>query len=378
MKRAAALLVHVFFILACAVLACTLIIGCAAPGDPTARHPVVPTVITDLGARQFGSSVVLTFSLPRQSTDREALAEQPTIEIYRATLPPGVSPDRKTPWRLVYSIPPERVDSYLNGDRIEFRDPLTPNDFTGAAGSSLAYMVRTRVVKTRASGDSNIFTTRIYPPPGTPRDLRVSVTESAIVLSWSEPLAAGDAPKLTGYRVYRAEVESGDAPAPQDVSQAKLKSPLTLQGSPTSPEFSDTHFEFGHSYLYTVRAITQYGVDTIESADSAPAIVTGRDTFPPATPLGLEATIIPATPGAPAHIELSWAISSEADLAGYNVYRSDRDDAPGERMNSELLPSPTYRDTSVVSGRRYFYRVSAVDNTGNESPLGPTVQIDVP
>jgi hypothetical protein len=373
MKRAAALLVHVLFVLACA-----LIIGCAAPGDPSPRHPVIPVAITDLGARQSGSSVVLTFSLPRQSTDRESLAEAPTIEIYRSTLSPGTAPDKKTPWRLVYSIPPERVDSYVNGDRVEFRDPLTPDDFMQAAGSTLAYMVRTRAVKSRASGDSNIFTSRIYPPPETPRDLHVSVIESAIALSWSEPLAAGAAPKAAGYRLYRAEVEPEEVPPPQDVSQAKLKSPLTLQGSPTSGEFSDTHFEFGHSYLYTVRAITQYGMDTIESADSAPAIVTARDTFPPATPVGLEATIIPGTLEAPAHVELSWAISSEGDLAGYNVYRSDRDDTPGDRMNSEMLPSPTFRDTSVVSGRRYFYRVSAVDNAGNESPLGPTVQIEVP
>ena len=373
MKRAAALSAHVLFVLSCA-----LIVGCAAPGDPSPRHPVIPAAITDLGARQSGSSVVLSFSIPRQSTDRESLAEAPTIEIYRVPLSPGTALDKKVPWRLVYSIPAEQVDSYLNGERVEFRDPLAPDDFTPAVGSSLAYMVRTRAVKTRASGDSNIFTSRIYPPPGTPRDLRASVTESAIALSWSEPLAGGAAAQTSGYRVYRSEVESGEVFAPQDVSQAKLKSPLTVQGSTTAPEFSDTHFEFGHSYLYTVRIIAQYGPDTIESADSAPALVTARDTFPPATPVGLEASIIPGTPEAPAHVELSWAISSEADLAGYNVYRSDREDAPGGRINSELLPSPTFRDTSVVSGRRYFYRVSAVDNAGNESPLGPTVQIEVP
>jgi hypothetical protein len=378
MKRAAALLAHAFVVLACAVLASMLVVGCAAPADPSPRHPVVPTPITDLAARQSGTSVVLAFSLPRESTDGDALAENPAIEIYRAPLSPGVSPNQKTPWRLVYTIPPERVDSYLNGGRIEFRDPLTPDDFTGAAVSSLAYMVRTRAVKVRASGNSNIFTARVYPPPGTPRDLHVSVAESAIVLSWGEPLAAGSPPNPSGYRVYRAEVESGEAPAPQDVSQAKLKSPLTLQGSATSPEFSDTHFEFGHSYLYTVRAIAQYGSDTIESADSAPAVVSARDIFPPATPTELEATIIPATPEALSRVELSWAIGSESDLAGYNVYRSEREDAPGERINTELLPSPTFRDTSVTSGRRYFYRVTAVDNAGNESPSGPAVQIDVP
>jgi hypothetical protein len=278
----------------------------------------------------------------------------------------------------VYAIPSERVDSYLNGDRVEFRDPLTPDDLARTAGSPLAYMVRTRAGKSRASGGSNFFTSRIYPPPGTPRDLRISVTEPAIALSWSEPLTAGAAPKTAGYRVYRAEIEPGEENAPQEVSQVKLKSPLAMQGSPNTPEFSDTHFEFGHTYLYTVRAFAEYGEDTTESADSAPAVVTPPDTFPPAAPVGLAAAIIPATPEGPARVELSWAISSEGDLAGYHVYRSERDDTPGERINPEVLPSPTFRDISVVPGRRYFYRVSAIDRAGNESPRSATVQIEVP
>src|SRR5579864_143403 len=188
MKRAAALLLHLFFVLACALIA-----GCAAPGDPSPRHPVIPVAISDLSARQSGNAVVLTFSLPRLSTDREALPESPTIEIYRATIPSGTVPDKKTAWRPVYTIPPERVDSYLSGERIEFSDPLAPDNFAGAAGSSLAYMVRTRAVKARASGDSNIFMARIYPPPGTPLDLQASVSETAIALSWSQQLSSAAA-----------------------------------------------------------------------------------------------------------------------------------------------------------------------------------------
>jgi hypothetical protein len=375
MSRAAAFARVAF--LSC-VVACALMAGCAAPGDPSPRHPVIPAAITDLAARQSGSAVVLTFGLPHQSTDRQSLSEPPTIEIYRAALSPGGTPDRKFPWRLVYTIPSERVDSYVSGDRVEFRDLLTPDDLGRAAGSPLAYMVRTRVVKGRASADSNVFTARIYPPPEAPRDLRLSVTEAAIVVSWTEPLNTGFFPATAGYRVYRAEIEPGKESAPQDLSQVKLKSPVTMQGSSSSPEFRDTHFEFGRTYLYTVRAVTQFGADSIESVDSAPAVVTPRDTFAPATPVGLQAAAIPVTPEAPAHVELSWAISSEGDLAGYYVYRSERDDTPGERLNREILPSPTFRDISVESGKRYFYRVSAVDRAGNESPLSSTVQAVVP
>src|SRR5450759_4332742 len=143
------------FALAFWVSACALLSGCAAPGQPTARHPLVPVAVADLGGRQSGSEVVLTFTLPTQSADRASLAEPPAIEIYRAALPPGATPDRKTPWRLVYSIPPQRVDSYVRGDRVEFRDPLTLDDLGRTAGSHLVYMVRTRASKSRASDDSN-------------------------------------------------------------------------------------------------------------------------------------------------------------------------------------------------------------------------------
>src|ERR1700680_4949863 len=152
MSRAAARVAYVSYVLACALMA-----GRAAHGDPTARHPVVPVAITDLAARQSGSVVVLRFSLPQQSTDRESLAEPPTIEIYRTALSPGASPNRKTPWRLVYAVPSERWDSYVSGDRVEFRDPLTPDDLGQTGGSPLSYMVRTRAVKSRASGDADVF-----------------------------------------------------------------------------------------------------------------------------------------------------------------------------------------------------------------------------
>jgi fibronectin type 3 domain-containing protein len=127
-----------------------------------------------------------------------------------------------------------------------------------------------------------------------------------------------------------------------------------------------------------VRSVAQFGTDLVESADSAAAVFTPRDVFPPASPTNLEITIIPVTGQAPAYIELAWAISLESDLAGYSVYRSDSADSPGERVSTEILPSPTFRDMSVVPGKRYFYRVSALDRAGNESPRSSAVQADVP
>ncbi len=358
--------------------ACALVAGCAAPGDPVARHPTVPVAVTDLAARQYGNAFALTFTLPTRSIDREALAEHPALEIYRAAIPPGAAPpDKKTAWRLAYTVPPEQVDHYLKGEQVEFHDSLSADDLTRPAGSAMAYKVRTRAARARASADSNIVVALIFTAPDAPRNVHTDTTESAVVIGWTGVNAPAGASSLV-YRVYRGVPESGQENPPQDVSQAKLKTPLELAGTSASTEFRDPHFELGATYLYTVRSVAQVGGNMVESADSVPAMVTPRDVFPPATPTGLEVTIIPVTGQAPAYIELSWAINTEPDLAGYYVYRGDAEDAPGERVSTEILPSPTFRDISVLPGRRYFYRVSALDRAGNESPKTSAMQADVP
>lgn len=359
------------------LVACALAGGCAAPGDPNPRRPVVPVAVTDLTAHQYGNAVSLTFTLPGRSTAREALPERPTINVYRATLAAGAKPEKQTNWRLVYTIPSEQVDAYLKEAKVEFRDPLAASEVALSSGSSFAYKVRTREERARESQDSNIVTTRIYSPPEPPQGVRVTVTESALIVNWAETSAPPGAASHQ-YHIYRGEFESNQETVPEDVAAAKLKTPLELVGSSPSTEFRDTSFEFGTPYVYTVRSVAQYGDDFAESADSPPAGVTPRDVFPPATPTGLEIAVIPATSGASAYVELSWAISPEADLAGYFVYRSDRDDLEGQQMNSEMLPSPAFRDISVLPGKRYYYRVSAADRSGNESPKSAAVQADVP
>lgn len=361
------------------VIGCALGAGCAAPGEPVARHPVLPTPVTDLSAQQSGNSLLLRFTLPTRSTDRRPLAESPAVEIYRARLAPGAAADKKTPWRLAFTIPPEQIDHYLTDGRLEFHDPLTPEDFSNAAGIRFAYKVRTREVRARASADSNIVLVQAYPPPEAPTDVRVDVMEHAIEISWSAPPSASQGRQPYVYRVYREEVEP---PAEGQAAGGKpsVKSAFEQRGETAETHFEDRDFEFGHTYVYSVRSIAQYGGETVESDQpaSSMATVTARDVFPPSAPTGLEAAVIPATSSMPAYIELSWAISPEADVAGYHIYRSEDENSPGERVSPEILPSPAFRDMSVESGKRYFYRVTALDHAGNESPKSSAIEADVP
>jgi fibronectin type 3 domain-containing protein len=133
-----------------------------------------------------------------------------------------------------------------------------------------------------------------------------------------------------------------------------------------SNSYSDTFFEFGKTYVYLVRSVTIAGGSPIESDDSAPAIVAPRDTFPPETPQNAVAAVLPGDNDRRI-VDLSWSINVEADLAGYRVYRSEKPGERGQLLQTELLPSPAYRDSAAQAGHRYWYTVTAVDRAGNES-----------
>ncbi len=85
------------------------------------------------------------------------------------------------------------------------------------------------------------------------------------------------------------------------------------------------------------------------------------DTIPPAAPTGLTAT------GGDGQVILDWANNSETDLAGYNVYRATTSGGTYSKVNSSLVTTSAYTDTGLANGTPYYYVVTAVDLSINES-----------
>ena len=370
--------------------------GCASPGQPNERKPPVPQAVTDLSAEQSGNDVILTFTLPDETVDGRDLDELPSVEIFRDFESPAAATSQPTPPAnptLVLTIPSGMVDRYAKNGRARIVDALQASDFEGHP-DTLVYVVRTRVSPKRDSQDSNAVTLRIHPAADPITDLKTQIAPSAVVLTWTPPqnTIAGPAPPVGPYRIYRAEIEppSASAAASAAPNNTNTASPaagaekpapeptLVKIGETDAPPFSDSQVVFGATYEYSVRSIIQYPDQAIESADSNLAVITQKDIFPPAAPLGLVVVLVPAQGAAPAHLELSWAISPETDIAGYNVYRSEQADVQGTRQNAELLIAPAFRDINVLPGRRYFYSVTAVDRSGNESPASAVVSGGVP
>ena len=113
----------------------------------------------------------------------------------------------------------------------------------------------------------------------------------------------------------------------------------------------------------------------VEGDDTPEVKVLAHDIFPPTLPSGLQAVF--SGPGQQAFIDLIWAPVTDADLAGYNVHRHEPGSTP-EKLNSDLVKAPAYRDMKVVKGRTYIYSVSAVDVRGNESARSEEASESVP
>ena len=101
------------------------------------------------------------------------------------------------------------------------------------------------------------------------------------------------------------------------------------------------------------------------------ALTTGADSSAPLAPRGISAT---ATTDS---IDVNWYDNTETDLASYSVYRSTTSGG-GFALLAQNMTRSYYGDTSARAGTQYYYCVSAVDTSGNVSPLSAQAWATIP
>ena len=115
---------------------------------------------------------------------------------------------------------------------------------------------------------------------------------------------------------------------------------------------------------YTVRSLGggDYAVNVRRMR--AGAVVVSVQPAPPAAPTGLSAN------SGNGLVALAWTPSAAPGLAGYNLYRSNT--SPVSTSDTPLnggtpLTATSYTDAGLVNGTPYYYAVTAVGPSGNES-----------
>jgi len=83
-------------------------------------------------------------------------------------------------------------------------------------------------------------------------------------------------------------------------------------------------------------------------------------------------------PPAQHSVNLSWNASTSQNITGYNIYRGVKSGGPYSKINPVLNASTFYTDTTVVDGQTYYYVVTAVNSSNQESEYSNQAQAVIP
>lgn len=322
-----------------------------------------------LSGVQRGNQVVLSWPAPRRNAPDESVQSIRRIDVYRLAEKPraplGLTEEEfATRSTLIGSVTFDQIKSSP--------DFLTYTDTLELAGepTRLRYAVRYVNAAGQRAAFSNFLllepAARIAQAP-TVISTGKEVSEDAITINWQPPAANidGSAPvNLLGYNIYR--VAEPESEVSQPINDALI----------SGTQYQDRNFKFGDTYRYVVRAVslgTEGG--QVESLNSNSISVSPRDTFKPSAPASITVA------AAPGRLSIFFPANPEADIAGYNIYRSTDPDLPKDKwdkLNQTLLTRTTFQDEKVESGKRYYYYLTAVDQADNVSEPSEVVSETVP
>ena len=362
------------------LLLCVLAVmtGCASIGPPEPPSLELPKPPSDLHAARKGDKVTLTWTIPSRTTDRRSvrylgktnICRSVAVALKQCGLPVGEA------------APPadfEQTAKKASGKKLiaTFTDTLpsaleqeNPKEFA-------TYAVEVLNKAGREAGISNQARVPLVPTLPPFGNFTARVTAPGVLISWACP-ATPDRKSGVQYlfRIYRRAESSSNATKIADAEATEC----ALGGDQAISSFLDQTFEWEKTYLYrgtVVSVIEAAGKEAVEvEGDDTPEVkVFAHDIFPPAVPSGLQAVF--SGPGQEPFIDLIWNPVADADLDGYNIYRH-QEGAAAQKINSELVKTPAFRDMNVERAKTYFYSVSAVDQRGNESARSEETSEAVP
>ena len=357
------------FLLFCLLPTAVCLLNCGKRRPPLPPVERVQQRTELLSGVQRGNQVILSWPAPRRNASEGSVQSIRRIDVYRLAEKP------RAPLGLTeeeFATRSTLIGSVTYDEIKKATDFLTYTDTLELAGepARLRYAVRYVNGAGQRASFSNFLllepAARIAQPP-TIIATGKEVAEDAITISWQPPTANidGSTPvNLLGYNIYRAAETENEMSQP--INDALI----------SGTQYQDRTFKFGESYRYVVRSVslgTEGG--QVESLNSNSISVSPRDTFAPSAPASITVA------AAPGRLSIFFPANPEADVAGYNIYRSTDPGLPKEKwnkLNATLLTKTTFQDDKVESGTRYYYYLTAIDQAGNVSPLSEVVSETVP
>jgi hypothetical protein len=342
--------------------------GCGMPGAPQPPSLNLPARVTDLSAERNGNEVSLTWTMPKKNTDNLLLKGEVQARICRKE---GSARECVT----------AGAKQFAPGADATFTDTL-PAALASGEPRTLTYFVEFQNRKGRSAGLSNDAPVLAGEAPVAVAGLSAAMTRDGVLLHWTPDaedtaIIRLDRRLLTPQPSQPKQQQGPLAPPPEPAERNLLVHTGLQQGRAL-----DKDIRFGESYEYRAQRVARVTVGDheleLDGPLSAPVRIDAAQLFPPSVPGGLAAVATAAENGSPAGIDLSWIPDTEADLAGYIVYRREGD-GPWQRLSPDQpLAGPGFHDSDVQPNHTYHYAVSAIDQEGHESARSAETQETVP
>lgn len=364
------------------------LVACGKKGDPEPPIRMVPAGTDQLSVVQRGGELLLELPYPQTTAAGTPLPRVSEVVVWQLLWPapagaagaPEVDERRflvaATPARAVAE---DELPEVVRGNRIALSLPVPkPPEAAALARPAVTLAVKTAGPGGEESAFSNRVSFLLIEPPEPPTGLQAEGLPAGIRLRWSHEVGVDETEEPT-------ETEEPDEPEPAEAAEEPeaVEAPQEpafagfnvyrrkateraygppLRGvGPRFRSFTDEGALFGERYIYAVTAVASRRPVVVESRLAEEVEVDYRDLYPPPVPRGLVAL---AQEG---RVRLVWEASRAPDLAGYRVYRRSPDTQELRPLTEEPIAATEYQDRDVVSGATYTYRVTAVDQAGNES-----------
>ena len=244
-------------------------------------------------------------------------------------------------------------------------EPLTNYVYTVSAldeaGNESA---RAQAVQVRTEGPDQVA-------PVSPQNLSALADENdfgRVTVSWgasTQDVGGGQLTGLTSYTVFRSKGSTNSFQAIATVDA-------------NTRQYVDTGLEELTTYYYTVSALDDAGNESAR-ASFVQVRTEGPDQVAPISPQNLSAV---ADENDFSRVTVSWGASTQdvgggqlTGLTGYTVFRSKGSTNSFQPVATVDANTRQYVDTGLEELTTYYYTVSAVDGSGNESARSSFVQV---
>lgn len=191
------------------------------------------------------------------------------------------------------------------------------------------------------------------------RDIKVeNISATSVEISW----------KTTEFT--NGHIEYGETEA----YGATVKEPDDFYSTTHRLEISD--LKPATKYFFKIVSSRKGRLPEVSAGHSFTTTTVYEDKLPPKPPVGVSVALT----SQPNCATVFWIPNSERDLKGYKIYKSESAYGTFYAIENVIISKglERYTDSDVIAGKKYFYRVTAIDLAGNESSPSETVSILVP